>query len=421
MGWFDRIIGRGDRTNSETRSRTVASSDPFLAEFFGQRDTGAGVTVSPYLAENLSVVFACVQIIAETVAMLPLLVYRKLDDGGRAAQPDHPVARIFGGDPNERQTATEFLEMLTAHCLLRGNAYAEIVRDGRGAPVALLPYHPESVSVVRIASTGRIAYDVSLPAGGTKRLLPEEVLHLKDRSDDGVIGKSRLHRARETFGSAIATERFAASTFRNGASMSGVLSHPGNIGVEAATRLRQSFESIYKGADNAGKIAILEEGLKWQQVSVAPDDAQMLESRKFSTEALARIYRVPPPVLGDFQGGNYSSISEVGRWFYSHTMQPWLNRWERAIERALLTTDGRRNYELEFDCDLLLRGDMLTRFQSYRIAREIGLYNANELRRFEKANPRTDAAGDEYLSPANMVPEQTGRPIADRGKEPVIA
>ena len=412
MGWFNRLLG------AERRGGTVKSSDPYLAEFFGLRDTGAGVAVSPYLAENLSTVFGCVQVISETVGMLPLLVYRKLSDGGRVATPTHPVGLIFGGDANDNQTATEFVEMMTAHCVLRGNSYAEIVRDGRGAPVQLVPYHPESVSVVRLAQTGRVAYDVSMPAGGTRRLLPEEMLHMKDRSDDGIIGKSRLHRARETFGSAIATERYAASTFRNGASMSGVLSHPEALGDDAAERLRKDFEATYSGSGNAGRVAVLEEGLKWTQVSVSPDDAQMLESRRFSVEALARIYRVPPPVLGDFQGGNYSSISEVGRWFYSHTIMPWLNRWERAVERALLTTDGRRAYEVEFDCDLLLRGDMLTRFQSYRIAREIGLYNANELRRFEKANPRSDAGGDEYLSPANMVPEQTGRPIADRGANP---
>ena len=410
LSWF--------RPRVETRS-TPTTWD--LLRTGGDLMTDAGVHVSPHLAENLSVVFGCVQIIAETVGMLPLHVYRRLDGGARAEAPEHPVARIFAGDANDRQTACEFIELMTAHCLLRGNSYAEIVRDGRGAPVALLPHHPDSVSVVRVGSTGRYRYDVSLPEGGTKRLLPEEMLHLRDRSDDGIVGKSRLARARETFGSALATERFAASTFKNGASMSGVLLYPGQLSPAAAGHLRESVNQIYRGSDNAGKIAIFEEGMKWQQVSVSPDDAQMLESRKFSTEALARIFRVPPPVLGDFQGGNYSSISEVGRWFYSHTILPWLNRWERAIERALLSTEGRRQYELEYDADLLLRADMLTRYQAYRIAREIGLANANELRRWEHLNPRADAGGDEYFSPANMQPEQTRQPAADRGREPVIA
>jgi HK97 family phage portal protein len=171
-----------------------------------------------------------------------------------------------------------------------------------------------------------------------------------------------------------------------------LLSHPEAIGEEAAARLQKDFKNTYSGADKAGTVAVLEEGLKWQQISVSPDDAQMLESRKFSTMALARIFRVPPPVIGEFEGGNYSSVSEIGRWFYSHCMMPWLNKWERLIEHSLLSAVGRRNYEFEFDCDLILRGDMLTRFQAYRIARETGIYNANELRKFEKQNPRTDAA-----------------------------
>jgi HK97 family phage portal protein len=377
-----------------------------------------GVPVTTYLAENLSVVTACVTAISKTAGMLPGHLYRKLPDGSRVEDPEHPVARLFSGDPNDNQTATEFIEMLTAHCLLRGNAFAEIVRNARGEPVALEPFHPDHVRVVQIPRTGRYAYDVSLPSGGTRRLLPEEMLHLKDRSDDGIVGKSRLTRARETFGVAIATERYAASTFRNGASMSGVLVHPGVIGPDGVQRLRADFDSKFVGSDKAGATAILEEGMKWQQVSCHPDDAQMLESRKFSTMALARIFRVPPPVIGEFEGGNYSSVSEIGRWFYSHCMMPWLNKWERLIEHSLLSSVGRRNYEFEFDCDLILRGDMLTRFQSYRIAREIGVYNANELRKFEKQNPRTDDGGNKYFEPANMQPTQNGLPIADRGQEP---
>lgn len=375
----------------------------------------AGVPVSPFLAENLSVVLASVNAVAETTAMLPLGVFRKLEGGDRLGDPAHPVAQIFNGSANDWQTGSELVEMMTAHCLLRGNAYAEIKRDGRGVPVALVPYHPDHVSLVRIPRTGRYRYDVSLPEGGTRNLLPEEMLHLKDRTDDGIIGKSRLQRARETFGTAIATERYAATTFKNGASMSGVLSHPEALGEEAAARLKKDFQQTYTGSDKAGSVAVLEEGLKWMQVSVSPDDAQMLESRKFSVEALARVFRVPPPVIGSYEGGNYSSIQEVGKWFYAHTICPWLTRWENLIQRSLLSEVGRRNYEVEFDADLLLRGDMLTRFQAYRIGREIGTYNANDTRRFEKLNKRTDPGGETFFEPRNMAPEQTRQPVADRG------
>lgn len=402
-------------TEITTEKRSAPPTSWDLMRTGADYGADAGVVPTVYLAENLSVVTACVNAISETGGMLPPHVYRKLPDGSRVEAPDHPVAMLFSDGPNDWQTTPEFIEMMTAHCLLRGNSYARIGRNNRGEPISLNPYHPDLVSVVYIPQTKRYAYDVSQRHGGTIRLLPEEMLHLKDRSDDGIVGKSRLTRARETFGSAIATERYAASTFRNGAAMSGILSHPDAIGEEAAARLGKDFKQTYSGADKAGAVAVLEEGLKWQQISVSPDDAQMLESRKFSTMALARIFRVPPPVIGEFEGGNYSSISEVGRWFYSHTMQPWLNKWEKIIAHSLFSAIGRKTFEVEFDCDLLLRGDMLARFQSYRIAREIGVYNANELRKFEKANPRKDTGGETYFEPANMQPTQNGQPIGDRG------
>jgi len=210
--------------------------------------------------------------------MLPLRVYRKMPDGSRLEEPAHPVARLFSGDPTPSLTASELIEMMTAHCLLRGNAYAEIVRDGRGAPIGLTPFPPDLVGVVHVRSTGRYAYDVFLPSGGTRRILPDDMLHIKDRSDDGIVGKSRLTRTRETLGIALASERYAGSTFRNGAAMSGILSHPDHLGEEATKNLRDSFKATYGGADKAGAIAVLEEGLKWQQISVSPDDAQMLET-----------------------------------------------------------------------------------------------------------------------------------------------
>ena len=374
------------------------------------RDAGvAGAPVGPHLAENLSAVFSCVQVIAETVASLPLLVYRREGDGKFPAI-DHPVARLFSRAPNSLQTPVEFLEMMQAMCLLRGNAYAEIVRDGRGAPVELIPQHPDAVAVLTIPRTRKVVYDVADPAGGTRRLLADEVLHLKDRSDDGVVGKSRLQRARETFGIALATETHALGVFTNSAALSGVLSHPENIGQVAAERLRADFENLHRGPKKAGSVAILEEGLKWTAISVSPEASELLASRQFSIETIARIFRVPPPVIGDLSHGTYSNVTELGRWFHQHTITPWLVRWERAVEKSLFSDEGRRTYEVEFDADLLTRANMLDRYQSYRIGREIGLFSANELRRFENMNPRTDPGGDEFFAPMNMSAEQAGEP-----------
>jgi HK97 family phage portal protein len=408
MSWLNRLLGKSEKRSTPTSWDLLRTGATF--------DTSAGVPVNAYAAENLSVVTACVQAICDAIAMLPLHVYRKLDNGGRIEDPAHPVARIFRGDANGRQTAAEWLETTVAHTLLRGNSYSEIKRDGRGAPVALEPLHPDMVSVVRVPRSNAIAFDVSdINGGSTRRLLFDEMFWLKDLSQDGVVGVSRLQRAREAFGNALAVERFSSSVYRNGAALSGVLMHPESLDVPAQDRLRESFKQAYAGSDKAGETLVLEEGMKWQAVSVSPADAEMLASRKFSVESIARVYRVPLPVIGNLEGGNYSSLSEIGRWFHAQTIQPWLNKIERAIERALLSEDGRRTHEVEFDADLLMRTDMLSRYQSYRIAREIGLANAQELRRWERLNPRTDAEADAFLSPMNMQSEQTARPRGDRG------
>lgn len=412
MGLISRILGIGSgpvverataRGDDHARERRSATTSWDL-----MRDTNIA-PVGPHLAENLSAVFACVQIVAETVATLPLLVYRREGDG-KSPAIDHPVARLFRRAPNSIQTPVEFLEMMTAHCLLRGNAFCEIERDARGAPVALWPLHPDTVSVLRVTRSRGIVYDVADPAGGTRRLVSDEIFHLRDRSDDGIIGRSRLARARETFGIALATETHAASVFRNSAALSGVLSHPDLLNQQAADRIRTSFDQLYKGPANAGSVAILEEGLKWEAISVSPEASELLASRQFSIETIARIFRVPPPVLGDLSHGTYSNVEHLGKWFHQHTIVPWLTRWERTIERSLFSDEGRRTHEVEFDSDVLVRADMLTRYQAYRIAREIGLNSANELRRFENMNPRTDPGGDEFLSPMNMSSEQSGEP-----------
>lgn len=413
MGMLSRIFGSRPgvelAASGAHRGARERRSSPTSWDLMTGRAGDAGMPVGPYLAENLSAVFACVQCIAETLACLKLNVYRKEGDG-KALSSGHPVALLFSRAPNTLQTPVEFLEMMTGHVLLRGNAYAEIERDARGAPVALWPLHPDTVSVLRFSRSRGIVYDVTDPAGGTRRLLSDEIFHLKDRSDDGIVGKSRLQRARETFGIALSTEKHASSVFLNSASLSGVLSHPDNIGVEGAQRLAADFKRTYQGADRAGEIAILEEGMKWQAISVSPEATELLASRQFSIEQIARIYRVPPPVIGDLSHGTYSNVTELGKWFHQHTLVPWLTRWESTVQRSLFSDEGRRTYEVEFDADMLTRANMLERYQSYRIAREIGLNSANELRAYENLNPRTDPGGDEFLSPMNMQSEQTGEP-----------
>jgi HK97 family phage portal protein len=409
MNWITRIFA----PKVETRA-APSSWDLLKMNRIDPHD--AGFPISATLAENLSAVYGAVQAIAETVAMLSIFVYRKEANGDRQRATEHPLSKLFAGQVNDWMTIFDFVEYLTASCLLRGNGFAEIIRDTRGAVAELVPLHPDHVSVVRLSGR-RYAFDVSGPTGGTRRVLAEEMLHLKDRSDDGIVGVSRLARARETFIGAVAAERFARQMFESGAVLSGVLQMNGQVKEEAAERLRTQFKEKMTGTRNLGNVAILEEGAKFTPISVPADDAQLLASREFNTKAIARIFRIPPAMLGDLQGGNYSSTSEMGRWFASFCVQPWLVRWERCMEMALLSETNRATHEIEFDVDTLLRADMLQRFQTWRIAREIGIYSANEIRAFEMANRRQDPGGDEYFAPANLQPEQAGRPIADRGGE----
>ena len=400
MSILARIFGRSEQRSKPT-SWDLLRNDGWATE--------SGSPVTAHSAENLSAVFGCVQVIAQTIAMLPLALYR-IESNSRFEDRKHPVAQLFAGDINEWQTAPEWFEMTTAHVLLRGNAYSEIVRDGRGAPVALVPFHPDSVAVERIPRTYRVRYHATDLNGASRRLLPEEMLHIRDRSDDGIVGKSRLHRAREAFGTAIASERYAANVFRNGASMSGFVSHPETIGSDAAKTLRESLQTLYTGTTNAGSIGVLEEGMTWHALSVSPLDAQALESRRFSTESICRLFGVPPQIVGDMSKSAYNNTTEASRHFARFCIAPLLVKLQATLARSLLSTADRATREFEFDMDELLRGDMLQRWQAYRIMREVGGANANEIRKWERINPRTDAGGDKYFEPRNMQPEQTGAP-----------
>ncbi len=403
MGLFSRLFGKTERRSAPT-SWDLLRNDGFTTE--------SGSPVNSHTAENLSAVFACVQIIAQTLAMLPLTLYRKTDDS-RFEDQAHAVARLFAGDVNEWQTAPEFFELMQAHCLLRGNAYAEIVRRGGVEPIALIPFHPDAVHVERISRTNRVRYHCTDLQGTSRILLPEEMLHLKDRSDDAIMGKSRLQRAREAFGTAIASERFAANVFRNGANPTGFVSFaPGGnpLSDTAFNRLRDQLRGDLQGTENTGKIAILEEGATWHPISVTPLDVQALESRRFSVESICRLFGVPPQLVGDTSKVANSNVVEAARYFARFCIAPWLTKWEAALARSLLSSTDRATHEFSFDMDELVRGDMLQRWQAYRIMREIGGANANEIRRWERINPRTDEGGDKYFEPLNMQPEQSGAP-----------
>lgn len=400
MGIIDRFLGR------KVETRAAPTSWDLLGQLGLPLLTGG--LVSPAVVEGNAAAFSAITIISEAVASLPAHVYRKSGDA-REMVESHPVARLLGEKPNDLQSPSEFVTMMQANVLTQGYAVAEIERNGNGQPSALWPIHPGQVAIERIPGTRRIRYQISDEVG-TRRLLPSEVFVLRDRWDDPFTPRSRLDRCREALSGAVATERFATSIWSNGARLSGLVTHPEAIGPEAAKTLRESLQALYGGSENAGKIGVLEEGMQWKEISATPHDAELSEARRLAVLEVARIFNIPAPLLNELSNANYSNVVEMRRQFAAGTVQPWLVRWEQAILRDLFSEEGRRSHEIEFDTDLLVRSDILTRFQAYRIGRETGVYSANDLRRFENLNPRTDSEANTFLSPMNMQSEQTAAP-----------
>ena len=342
----------------------------------------SGAIVTPETAESISACYACVQAIAESVASLPLMLYKRHENGDRERASYHPLYQVLHDRPNENQTSLEFREQMQAAVLLRGNAYAEIEWDGQGNVVGLHPVHPDRVSVLKL-NNGRIAYDVTGDDGRARRLLSEEMLHLKDRTENGITGRSRIRIARETLGLAITQQEHGSRTFSNGTRLSGVLETPHQMTDESLQRLARDWRSQFQGAHNAGKTAILENGLQYKQVSMTLEDAEWLAAMKFSVEQVCRIFRVPPTMAGDLTHGNYSNTSETARHFVIHTLKRHLVMWEQAISRSLLGPIARQRYFAEHSLEGLLRGDSTNRAEFYKLGIESGWLLPSEARRLE--------------------------------------
>ncbi|WP_291718741.1 phage portal protein [Magnetospirillum sp. 64-120] len=364
--------------------------------------TASGQRVNARVAENLSTVLACVGAISTAIASLPVFVYRRVD-GGREEDDGHPLARLIQAGPNPWQSWVDWVEWTAASALLRGNALSEVVTDSAGAVMALNPIPWDWVSV-QLLPTGRLAYDVTEAtgiyggSGRVRRLLAHEVLHIKDRSDDGMVGRSRLSRAAETVGGALAVQNFAGSIYKNGINPSGAIKlGQAKLPEGALTRLREGLERMFAGSGNAARALILEGGAEWQQISVSPEDAELLASRRFTTEELARLYQVPPPIVGIWDHSSFTNSETAGRWFAQFTLAPWIRKIEAEFARSVLTAAGRESHHVEFDLSGFLRGDPAQRWQGYDVALRNRVLTPNEVRQAEGYNrrPGGDAFPDE--------------------------
>ena len=373
----------------------------FYSFFFGS--TSSGKSVNETTAMQMTAVYSCVRILSEAVAGLPLNVYKYNDSGGKEKAFKHPLYQLLHDEPNPEMTSFAFRETLMSHLLLWGNAYAQIIRNARGEVIALYPLMPNKMTVDRDQS-GRLFYlyqrgsedPKTLGSDSRVYLAPTDVLHIPGLGFDGLIGYSPIAMAKNAIGLAIATEEYGAKFFANGAAPSGVLEHPGTI--KDPIRVKESWNSAYQGSANAHKIAVLEEGMKYTPIGIAPEQAQFLETRKFQINEIARIFRVPPHMLADLEKSSFSNIEQQSLEFVKYTLDPWVVRWEQSMCRVLFSESEKPAYFIKFNVDGLLRGDYASRMSGYATARQNGWMSSNDIRELENLDRISpELGGDLYL------------------------
>ena len=397
MGFFSRLFGT-----------KVNDSLPGNSYMFRLGGSTSGAMVNQRSAMQISAVYAYVRVLAESIAGLPLHVYQYGKNGSREKAADHPLYFLLHDEPNPEMTSFVFRETLMTHLLLWGNAYAQIIRDGRGQVIALYPLMPDRMRVDR-DENGQIYYryqlgtdESHLDKAGTVDLRPKDVLHIPALGFDGLVGYSPIAMARNSIGMAIACEDFGASFFRNGAAPSGVLEHPGVL--KNPEKLRAAWESQYGGSRNSGRVAVLEEGMKFNPIAIPPEQAQFLETRKFQVDEIARIFHVPPHMIGDLERSTFSNIEQQSLEFVKYTLNPWVCRWEQALTRSLLSPKEKREYSIKFNVDGLLRGDYQSRMNGYAVGRQNGWMSANDIRELENMDKISEEkGGDLYLVNGNMI------------------
>lgn len=372
------------------------AADAGYSFLFGR--TTSGKPVNERTAMQTTAVYACVRILAEAVASLPLHVYEYQDDGGKKLVYDHPLYYLLHDEPNPEMTSFVFRETLMSHLLIWGNAYAQIIRDGAGRVLGLYPLLPDKMEVQR-DDNGNIYYVYSRNSDenpmfkdyGNIKLKAEDVLHIPGLGFDGLIGYSPIAMAKNAVGMTLACEEYGASFFANGANPGGVLEHPGVL--KDPSKVRESWNSVYRGVNNAHKIAVLEEGMKYQQIGIPPEEAQFLETRKFQINEIARLYRIPPHMVGDLDKSSFSNIEQQSLEFVKYTLDPWVIRWEQSLQRSLLLPGEKGKYFIKLNVDGLLRGDYQSRMNGYAVGRQNGWFSANDIREMENMNPIPDEEG----------------------------
>ena len=416
MGIFSGIF----KSRDAPVNRTAGSAYSF---FLG--NSTAGKRVNERSAMQMTAVYSCVRILSESVASLPLHLYRYTKNGGKEKAVDHSLYFLLHDEPNPEMTSYVFRETLMTHLLLWGNAYAQIIRNGKGEVIALYPLMPDRMTVDR-NEKGELYYEYQMSSDDAKinkestvQLKREDVLHVPGLGFDGLVGYSPIAMAKNAIGLAIAAEEYGSKFYANGAAPSGVLEHPGTL--KDPSKVRESWTQTFGGSANANKVAVLEEGMKYTPISIAPNEAQFLETRKFQINEIARIFRVPPHMVGDLEKSSFSNIEQQSLEYVQYTLAPWIARFEQSMVRALLSVSEKKDFFIKFNVDGLLRGDYQSRMSGYATARQNGWMSANDIRELENLDRiPVEQGGDLYLINGNMTRlEDAGifAPASKKGEE----
>ncbi len=399
MGLFSGIFKSRDAPSN----RTAGSAYSF---FLGT--SAAGKRVNERSAMQTSAVYACVRVISESVASLPLHLYRYTDKGGKEKAIDHPLYHLLHDEPNPEMTAYSFFEVALTHLLLWGNSYSQIIRNGKGEVVGLYPLMPDRMTVDR-DENGHLYYEYLISSddaptnkGSSVRLQPEDVLHVPGLSFDGLVGYSPIAMAKNAIGLGIAAEEYGSKFYANGAAPSGVLEHPGTL--KDPSKVRESWTQTFGGSSNSNKVAVLEEGMKYTPISINPAEAQFLETRNFQITEIARIFRVPPHLIGQLEKATFSNIEQQSLEYVTYTLRPWICRLEQAMARRLFTEEEKKTYFVKFNVDGLLRGDYQSRMNGYAVGIQNGFMSPNDVRTLENLDLIPDElGGNKYMCNGNMI------------------
>lgn len=397
---FSGLFRARDKPGRRPSPQNVLNGSAF-SFMFGR--SAAGKLVNERSAMQMSAVYACVRVLSEAIASMPLHFYRCNDTGGTEKATDHPLYRLLHDEPNPEMSAYSYRETSMIHLLLYGNAFSQVIRNRRGEITAIYPLMPDRMTVDR-DEHGNIFYKYNRAQSDANTLgnqssvilMPEDVFHVPGLGFDGLVGYSPIAMAKQAIGMGLACDEYGASFYQNGAQPGGVLMHPNT--VKNPQRVRESWNAIYQGSSNAHKIAILEEGMTYHPITINPQEAQFLETRKFQIDEIARIFRVPPHMVGDLDKSSFSNIEQQSLEFVKYTLSPWITRWEQAIHRSLLLPSEKHEYFARFNVEGLLRGDYQSRMNGYAVARQNGWMSANDIRELENLDRiPAERGGDLYL------------------------